>query len=215
MFTLHLRARLGTCARSPARAGESLRQVVEENVDHRRGVEGEHLAQEQAADHGDAQRPAQLRPDSRSDRQRDSAQQRGHGGHHDGTKAQQAGLVDRIGRVQAPLPFSFQGEVDHHDAVLFHDADEQDDADNCHHAQILVKQNEREQRAHAGRRQGGKDGDGVDEAFVEHTEHDVDRDQGSQNQQGFVRQGILKSGGGSLEAGLHAGGKVQSPLPFY
>ena len=140
--------------------------------------------------------------------QRDSAQQRGHGGHHDGAKAQQAGLVDRIGRVQAALPFSFQREVDHHDAVLFHNADQQDDADNRHHAQILVKQDEGEQRAHSGRRQGGKDGDGVNEALVEHTEHDVHRDQGSQNQQGFIGEGVLKSGGGSLEAGLHAGGEV-------
>ena len=126
-----------------------------------------------------------------------------------GRKRSRLASINRIGRVQAALPLSFQGEVDHHDAVLLHNADQQDDADNRHHAQILVKQNEREQRAHAGRRQGGKDGDGVDEALIEHTENDVYGDQGGENQQGFIRQGILKSGGGALEAGLHAGGKVQ------
>ena len=135
-----------------------MRQVIEEDVDHRRGVEGEHLAQQQ-----DLQ-PWRMPSGRRSsdpmpvpNRQRDSTQKRGHGGHHDGAKAQQAGLVNRLGRVHAPLPFTFQGEVDHHDAVLFHDADQQDDADDRHHAQILVKQNERQQRAHAQPKAGWKE----------------------------------------------------------
>ena len=158
--------------------------------------------------------PAKLGADARSHGQRDSAQQRGHGGHHDGPKAQQAGFVDGVGRVQAALPLPFQSEVDHHDAVLFHDPDQQDDADDRHYAQILFEKNQREQRADAGRRQRGKNGDGMDEALIEHTQNDVYRDQGGENQQRLVGEGILKGSSGSLEAGLHAGGKVQILLPL-
>ena len=44
---------------------EALREAVKENVDDRRGVEREDLADEQAADHGDAERAAQFRADAR------------------------------------------------------------------------------------------------------------------------------------------------------
>ena len=92
--------------------------------------------------------------------QRDAAQQRGHRGHHDGTEAQQAGFVDGFRRVLAVLALGFQCEVDHHDAVFLHDADEQDDADDGHHAEILTEEHEREQRADAGGRQCGENRDG-------------------------------------------------------
>ena len=46
------------------RLSPSARQVVEEDVDDRRGVEREHLAEQQSAHHGDAQRPAKLRADA-------------------------------------------------------------------------------------------------------------------------------------------------------
>ncbi len=67
--------------------------------------------------------------------QRNAAEQRGHGGHHDGAEAQQAGLVDRFGRVLAVLALGLEREVDDHDAVLLHNADEQDDADDADDAQ--------------------------------------------------------------------------------
>ena len=44
--------------------GDAVRQAVEREVDHRRRVEGQDLAEEQAADDRDAQRTAQLRPDA-------------------------------------------------------------------------------------------------------------------------------------------------------
>ncbi len=132
-----------------------------------------------------------------------------------GRKRSKLASIDRIGRVQAPLAFPFQGEVDHHNAILFNDADQQDDADDRHHAQILFEQDQRKQCADAGRRQRGKDGDGMDEAFIEHAENDVYRDQGGEDQQSFIGQGILEGSGGSLKAGLNAGRKDPNPLPLY
>ncbi len=71
-----------------------------------------------------------------------------------------------------------------------------------------MEEKKREQRAHAGGRQRGENRDGVNEALVQHAEHDVDGDQRGEDQQRFVGERILERGGGALEAGLHAGRHV-------
>ena len=80
-------------------AGKAVRQIIEEDVDDGRGVERECLAQQQSTHHGDAQRPAQLGTEAGPERQRQAPQQRGHGGHHNGTEAEQAGFVNCIRRI--------------------------------------------------------------------------------------------------------------------
>ena len=50
------------------------------------------------------------------------------GGHHDRTEAQKASLLDRLAGIKPP-PLRRKREVDHHDRVLFDDADEQQHAD--------------------------------------------------------------------------------------
>ena len=44
----------------------------------------------------------------------------------------------------------------------------------------------------------------MDCAFVKHPQHDIDGDDGRQNQEGLIGQRCLKGGGGSLKAGLNA-----------
>ena len=73
-------------------------EAIEIQIDHRCGVEGQDLAQEQSSDDGDAERLAELAAFAHADDQRDRAEQRRHGGHHDRPEAQQASLVDCIGR---------------------------------------------------------------------------------------------------------------------
>ena len=107
------------------------------------------------------------------------------------------------------LALRLQREVHDHDAVLLHNADQQDDADDGDHAQILAEEHERQQRAHAGRRQRGENGDGVNEALVENAEHDVDGDQRGQNQQRFIGERIVERCRGALEVGLQAGREVE------
>ncbi len=99
--------------------------------------------------------------------ERYSAQQRGHGGHHDGAEAQETGLINGIVGSFSLFALGFQRKVNHHDGVLLHDADEQDDADDGHDGQFLFANHQRQQSAHAGRWQGGKDGNGVNITFVE------------------------------------------------
>src|SRR5579872_2687912 len=100
-----------------APTGKSLPQAVKEDVNDRRGVESERLAQDESANHGNTQRAANLRADAGAKSQRKAAKQRGHGGHHDRAEAEQAGFIDRVGRILAVLALSLKSEIDHHDSV--------------------------------------------------------------------------------------------------
>ena len=73
------------------------------------------------------------------ERQRHAAQQRRHRSHHDRPEAQQACLINRVVRILALFALGFEREIDHHDGVLLHDADQQHDADNRHHASIPMR----------------------------------------------------------------------------
>ena len=91
--------------------------------------------------------PTEFRPRPGAQRQRQCAEERGHGRHQDRAEAQQAGLENRVRWSFAFLPLRLQGEVDHHDAVLLHDADQKDDADDGNHVEVLVEEHQREQGA--------------------------------------------------------------------
>jgi hypothetical protein len=91
-----------------------------------------------------------------------------------------------------PRALHLQREVDHHDGVLLHDADQQDDADQPDDIQLHVEEQQRQQRAGAGRRQRGENRDGMDVALIEHAQHDVDREQRGQNEHRLRRERILK-----------------------
>ena len=75
--------------------------------------------------------------------------------------------------------------------VLLHDADQQNDADHGDDAEIGVGEHQRQQRAYAGRGQRGQNRDGMDVAFVEHAEHEVDRGQRCGDQERLAAERIL------------------------
>ena len=99
------------------------------------------------------------------------------------------------------LALGFQREVHDHDAVLLDNADEQDDADDGDDAEVLAEEHEREQGAHAGRGERGKNGDGVNEALVQNAEHDIDRHQRGQDEQSLIGEGAPIDGRRALDAG--------------
>ena len=126
-------------------------QAIEEEVDDGSRIEGKDLAHEQAADDRNAERTPQLRSHPHAHRQRKRAQQGRRRGHHDRTEPQQTGFVDRFLRsLPFRHPFAVQREVDHHDGVFFHDADQQHDPDQRDHAQLRLEQEQGQQRADAG-----------------------------------------------------------------
>src|SRR5579864_6365138 len=87
-------------------------KAVHIKVDHGGGVEREHLADDKAADDGDAQGAAQLRSIAMGDGDGDAAKHSGHGGHHDGPETQQAGLIDGLLGAIILVAFGLDGEVD-------------------------------------------------------------------------------------------------------
>ena len=104
---------------------------------------------------------------------------------------------------QALVPLALEGDVDIMIAFFLHD-DQQDDADERHHREVGASQQQREDRADAGRRQGGEDRERVNVAAVEHSEDDVDGEQRGEDQDRLVRQRCLECLGRALEAAVDA-----------
>ena len=99
-------------------------------------------------------------------------------------------------------PFGLEREVDHHDGVLLHDADQQDDADDADDVEVHAEEQQREDGADAGGGQRGEDGDGMDVALIEHAQHDVDGDERGEDEDRLVGQRCFECLGGALEAGV-------------
>src|ERR1700733_11102159 len=90
----------------------------EKQVDNRCREKRQHLTDQQSADNANAQWLSQFRSNSASEGERYGAEQRGHRGHHDRTKAQETRLVDRFLRRFILFALCFQRKVNHHDGVL-------------------------------------------------------------------------------------------------
>ena len=67
--------------------------------------------------------------------------------------------------------------------------------------EIVAGDHQRQQRADAGRRQRREDRDRMDEALVEHAQHDIDGDDRGQDQEQLVGQRRLERQRRALEAG--------------
>src|SRR5580658_6057054 len=86
-------------------------RAIEIEVDDRSGIERQDLAYDQPAEDGDAQRLAELAALAEADHQWHRAEQRGHGGHHDGPKAHHTGFEDGLTRRHPAQPFGVEREV--------------------------------------------------------------------------------------------------------
>ncbi len=155
------------------------------------------------------QRTPQLRADAGTQHQRQGAEQGGEGRHQDRPKTQQAGLVDRFPRRHALLAFGGQREVDHHDGVLLHDADQQNDADDGDHVQLAARQPQRQQRPDPGGGQGGENRNRMDKALVQHPQHDIHRHHRGDHQPDGAAECRLEGQRAALELGANIGRKIQ------
>src|SRR3954471_16144226 len=122
-------------------------QAVEIEVDDRRRVKGEQLADDQPANDRNTERAAQFGAFAEPDRQRQRPEHRSHRRHHDRPEALEAGLIDRLARTQTLAAFGVESEIDHHYRVLLDDPDQQDDADQRHNAELGIGDDQREYRA--------------------------------------------------------------------
>ena len=106
------------------------------DVNHRRDVERQKLRNNQSAFHSQTERAPCFPARTEAECDRQTAHQRRHGGHHDRPETDNAGFENGLARGHTRIALRFESEIDHHDSVLFHDADEQDDADDGDDAQI-------------------------------------------------------------------------------
>src|ERR1700722_2795392 len=107
---LFSRLRRAAGMRDLAISRESLSEPVKKDVDDWRGIEREHLTDQESTHHRDAQRASQFGSDAMSKGQRQTAKQRRHGGHHDRPETQQAGFVDSVGRAFAMVSLGIERE---------------------------------------------------------------------------------------------------------
>src|SRR5580704_1517008 len=112
---------------------------IERKINDRGGVEGQHLAENQATDNGDAEGFAKFGTGSGAQGERQSAEECRHGGHEDWPKTQNACLEDGVSGRLAIHAFGSEGEIDHHDGVLFDDANQENDSDDGDNTEIQVK----------------------------------------------------------------------------
>ena len=144
-----------------------------------------------------------------------TAEHRRHGGHHDGAEPHEARLVDGLDGRQPFVAFGLQREIDHHDGILFDNANQQDDADEGHDAEVCSGQEEGEDRADTRRWERGENGQRVNQALVQDAENDIDGDKRSEDEIRLIPQRILKCLRGSLEGRVDGRGHAQVALRFF
>src|SRR5258706_10440265 len=173
-------------------------QALEIEVDNGSDVERQHLREQQAAYHGEAERHARAAAGTEADRDRQAAHECRHGGHHDRPEADQPGLVDRLRSRHALAALRLDGEVDHHDGVFLDDAHQHDDADERVHVELEAEGHQREQRAQARGGQARKNRERVNEALGEDAEHQINHYDREQDQEAHALEralvGLRRSG---------------------
>ena len=96
--------------------------------------------------------------------------------------------------------------------VLLDYADEQNYRDEGNDVQVLVKEQEREHRPDARRREGRDNGEGVDQTLVQNPEDDIDGEQRGYDEQGLPGERLAKGQQGAGKEGVQGGGCAQPRL---
>ena len=183
-------------------AAQAPAQAVEGEVDHRRGEERQHLAHDQAADDGEAERmsaaPSRCRCPASAAGRRPAPPR-----WSSGSAGSAAGRPDGSPRCGA-LP-SLRSASSAKSIIMMAFFLTMPISSTMPMMATTLRSvpghHQRQQRADAGRRQGRQDRDGMDVALVEHAQHDVDRDDGGQDQQQLAVERLLEGERGALEVG--------------
>ena len=77
-------------------------------------------------------------------------------------------------------------KIDHENGVFLDDADQQDDADERDDVEIGLDELNSKERADAGGRNGGENGDGMNVALVKDAEDDVNSSESGNDQNKLV-----------------------------
>ena len=86
------------------------------------------------------------------------------------------------------IAFCIQREVDHHNRIFLHDANQQQDSDQRNHAQVGLEKQQGQHRADACGRKCRKNCDRMDETLIKNTQHNINSRQRCDNQEWRARQ---------------------------
>src|SRR4051794_27570498 len=100
-------------------------------------------------------------------------------------------------------------EVNHHDAVLLDNADQQNDADQRDKAEVVAEQHQCRKSPDARRRQRRQDRDRMDVALVENTEDQVNYDERGEDQQRYRAERLLERLRCSLKAAVEGARRAE------
>src|SRR5258708_19680851 len=104
--------------------------TIQVDVNDWRSEKSEHLAQDESADNRDSQGAAKFRSHTVAQRKRKRAEQRRHGGHHDGTEAQQASLINSVESGLAFQALGLDRQIAHQHPLFLTDTNHQADPNN-------------------------------------------------------------------------------------
>jgi hypothetical protein len=120
--------------------------------------------------------------------------------------------MDGVARIFPLQPLRREGEVHHHDRIFFHNANEQQNPDNGDDAEInlipavahgnMIGNEQSEEGTHPRRRQGRKNGHGMDVAFIQDAEDDINRQKRGKDEKSLAGNGIQKGLGSPGKTGL-------------
>jgi hypothetical protein len=116
-----------------------LLELIEIEINNGCGVQSQQLGYSQTTDDCDSKRLTDFGAVTLAHCKRNRTKHCGQSGHHDGTKANNTGLVNCIGGGEVLVPLSFQREIDHHDGVFFHDADQENDSNDRDNERSTLK----------------------------------------------------------------------------
>ena len=123
---------------------QELLEQLQVNINDGGDVERENLGNQQATNYRETQGTACFGPGAKPQRDWQGTQQRCHRGHHDGTEAKQAALIDSVCGAFPLVPLRFQRKIDHHDGVFLDDTDQHDDPHKSVNVQFHVEKQQRE-----------------------------------------------------------------------
>ena len=106
------------------------------------------------------------------------------------------------------LALGHQGKIDHHDGILFHQPDQQHDADDGNDVEVILEDQQRQHGPDAGRGQGGDDGQRMHQALIKDAKNNVHSQQSGGYQDGLGGQRRLVGLQGAGEKSLNGGGQT-------
>ena len=121
-------------------APEPVREAVKIKINDGCREQSKNSADEKAANDRIAEWLANFGARTGTEHQRHATKKGGHGRHENGSEAQEASPADRINRTHVEISFGDDGKIHQHNPVLFHDAYQQDDADQSDQAEVEAEQ---------------------------------------------------------------------------